>query len=164
MFDKPPPSAGEIRALANQLLTWADHLAERPDTGQPMSEEARHDMILGLAEAMRGTRLLRARIFPYASLGNPTWDVLLDLFVRELNGYRTSLDHMAIAGELPAATVHRAVEELTVLGLLGRAADRFDERVIWLSLTERGKQGMFELLEETAELVRLHPAAAAATV
>jgi DNA-binding MarR family transcriptional regulator len=71
---------------------------------------------------------------------------------------------MAIAGELPAATVHRAVEELTVLGLLGRAADRFDERVIWLSLTERGKQGMFELLEETAELVRLHPAAAAATV
>ena len=162
MPDKHIPNAGEIRALANQLMAWADYLVARPDAVEPMSEQARHEMILGLAEAMRGTRLLRARIFPDIPLGNPTWDVLLDLFVRELNGYRTSLDHLALAGELPAVSVHQAIDALAGFGLVCRAIDRFDDRVIWLALTERGQHGMFELLQETADLVRLHPGAAAA--
>jgi hypothetical protein len=158
MFENAPPSAGDVRALAHQLLTWADHLTDRtgagPEPGREMSEEDRHDLILGLAEAVREGRRLRSAIFTGIPLGNPNWDVMLDLFIQEMNGFRTSLDHMSLSGDLPAATVYEAVELLAGLGLLERAPDRFDSRVVWLSLSAQGRQGMFDLLEQSTEFVR----------
>ena len=43
---------------------------------------------------------------------------------------------------------------LAGLGLLERSPDRFDSRVFWLTLTVAGRQGMFDLLEKSAEFVR----------
>ena len=84
----PPPSAGEVRALAHQLLSWADHLSTRLARGRlELSEEDQHDLLITVAEAMRGTRRVRSRIFPDVPLGNANWAVLLDLFIRELNGH-----------------------------------------------------------------------------
>ena len=154
MYDDAPPSAGEVRALAHQLLSWADHLTARPGLGREMSEEDRHDLILSLALAARAGRRLRAEIFFGVPLRNPSWDVMLELFIQEMNGFRTSLDHLALAGDLPAATVYDSVEALAALGLLERTPDRFDDRVSWLSLTVAGRQGMFDLLEKSAEFVR----------
>jgi DNA-binding MarR family transcriptional regulator len=154
MFENAPPSAGEIRALAHQLLSWADHVSARPESGSAMTEEGRHDLILGLATATREARRLRADIFPGVPLGNANWEVLLDLFIQEMNGFRTSLDHLALTGDLPAPTVYESVAELERLHLLERSADRFDTRVFWLSLTVTGRQGLFDLLEKSAEFVR----------
>jgi hypothetical protein len=159
MFEQAPPSAGEVRALAHQLLAWADHLVISPEPGHELSEEGRHDLILGLALAIRATRRLRTEIFPGAPLGNATWDIMLDLFIQDMNGYRTSLDHLAIAGDLPAAAVYEAVELAAGLGLLERTPDRFDSRVVWLSLSVSGRQGMFDLFEKSADLVRPLPRA-----
>jgi hypothetical protein len=157
MFDKPSPSAGEVRALAHQLLSWADHLSVRVAVSRELSEEDRHDLLITVAEAMRGTRRERARIFPDVPLGNSNWDVLLDLFIRELNGHRTSLAQMAVGDELPVAAVHAAVDILARCGLVDHAV-RPDSGARWLTLTPRGKQGMFELLQEIADLVRMRPA------
>ena len=158
MFEHAPPSAGEIRALAHQLLSWADHVSAEarlgPDSGREMTDEDRHDLVLGLALATRAARRLRSEIFFGVPLRNASWDVLLDLFIQEVNGFRTSLDHLALTGDLPAATVYEAVETLAGLGLLERSPDRFDSRVYWLTLTVAGRQGMFDLLEKSAEFVR----------
>ena len=158
MFEHAPPSAGEIRALAHQLLSWADHVSAEarlgPDSGREMTDEDRHDLVLGLALATRAARRLRSEIFFGVPLRNASWDVLLDLFIQEVNGFRTSLDHLALTGDLPAATVYEAVETLAGLGLLERSPDRFDSRVFWLTLTVAGRQGMFDLLEKSAEFVR----------
>lgn len=154
MFKDAPPSAGEVRALAHQLLSLADHLSTRLEPGREMSEEDRHDLVLGLALAMRETRRIRTATFSGVSLGNPCWEVLLDLFIQEMNGFRTSLDHMALTGDLPAAIVYDSVQTLARHRLLERTPDRFDSRVIWLSLTVAGRQGLFDLLEQSAEFVR----------
>jgi DNA-binding MarR family transcriptional regulator len=154
MFDNAPPRAGDVRALAHQLLSWADHLSVRPDPARELTEEGRHDLILGLALATREARRLRAQIFFGVPLRNPNWDVMLDLFIQEMNGFRTSLDHLALNGDLPATTVHESVDVLTKLGLLERTTDRFDNRVAWLSLTVAGRQGMFDLLEQATAFVR----------
>ena len=159
MFEEAPPSAGEVRALAHQLLAWANHLTVLPEPGCELGEEGRHELILGLALATRAARRLRAQIFSGIPLGNAVWDVMLDLFIQEMSGYRTSLDHLAIAGDLPAAAVYEAVELAAGQGLLERTPDRFDNRVVWLSLSVRGRQGMFDLLEQSAELVRPVPRA-----
>ena len=154
MFDNALPSAADVRALANQLLSWADQLSERPDLISELTEEGRHDRVLGLASALREARRLRAEIFPRIPLSNPNWDVLLDLFIQEMNGFRTSLDHLALTGDLPAPIVYDSVDTLVRLGLVARTADRFDNRVFWLSLTGPGRQGMFDLFAQSAEIVR----------
>jgi len=154
MLDDAPPSAGEVRALAHQLLSWAEHLTVRPEPGRGLTEEERHDLFLGLAEATREARRLRSAIFSGIAFGDPNWDVLLDLFIREMNGFRTSLDHLALTGDLQAAVVYECVDRLAGLGLLERSADRFDGRVQWLSLSAAGRQGLFDLFAQSAELVR----------
>ena len=154
MFDSAPPRAGDVRALAHQLLSWADHLSNRPDLTTELTEQGRHDLVLGLATALRDARRLRAEIFPRVPLGNPNWDVMLDLFIQEMNGFRTSLDHLALTGDLPAPVVYESVHELVRLGLIDRTPDRFDNRVSWLSLTVSGRQGMFDLFTQSAEIVR----------
>jgi DNA-binding MarR family transcriptional regulator len=154
MFDQAPPRAGDVRALAHQLLTWADHLSDRIDAVRELTEEGRHDFVLVLATALREARKLRAQIFPGIPFGNPNWDVMLDLFLQELNGFRTSLDHLALTGDLPAPIVYESVDALAELGLIERKQDRFDTRVYWLSLTVTGRQGMFELFAQSAEFIR----------
>ena len=154
MFDSAPPRAGDVRALAHQLLGWADLLSDRPDLARDATEEGRHDLVLGLANALRDARRLRAEIFPGIPLGNPNWDVMLDLFIQEMNGFRTSLDHLALTGDLPAPTVYDSVDALARLGLVTRTPDRFDSRVFWLSLTATGRQGMFDLFAQSGEIVR----------
>ena len=158
MFENAPPSAGEVRALAHQLMSWADHLSAQigsgPEPGREMSEEERHDLILGLARATRAARRLRSGIFSGVPLRNANWDVMLDLFIQEMNGFRTSLDHLALTGDLPATTVYDSVDTLTRLELLERSTDRFDTRVVWLTLTAAGRQGMFDLLGQASEFVR----------
>jgi len=154
VFDETPPSAGEVRALAHQLLTWAEHLAIPPEPGEELSEAQRHDLILGLAVAARGLRRLRSAIFPDTQLGNSAWDVLLDLFIQEMTGNRTSLDHLALEGDIAAAVVYEAVELLVERGLLERTPDRFDNRIHWLSLTVAGRQGMSDLFQLSTDFVR----------
>jgi hypothetical protein len=153
-----PPSAGEVRALAHQLLSWADQLTARPPARSTLSEDEKHDLVLGLAEATRHAAQLRLRVFPGTPFACPVWDVMLDLFIREMNGFRVSLDHLSLEGDTPAAAVYRAVEILAERGLVERAQDRFDARVVWLSLSGKGKQGMTELLLQAAEFVRPYAA------
>jgi len=154
MLENAPPRAGDVRALAHQLMAWADHLSAGIEPRHELTEEDRHDLILGLAVATREARRVRAEIFAGVPFRNPDWDVMLDLFIQEMNGFRTSLDHLALTGDLPAVTIYESVNALARLGLLERTPDRFDNRVFWLSLTVTGRQGMFDLFEQSAEFVR----------
>ena len=154
MFENAPPRAGDVRALAHQLLSWADHLSDRSEPARELTEEGRHDLILGLATALREACRVRAAIFPRGPFGNANWDVMLDLFIQEMNGFRTSLDHLALTGALAAPTVYEAVDALANIGLLERTPDRFDDRVVWLSLSVAGHQAMCDLFEQSAEFVR----------
>lgn len=149
-----PPSAGEVRAVAHQLMTWAEGLAVSHAYDVAESDEAAGDILIELAKAVREIRHMRVRIFPGVSLGEPAWDVLLDLFIKEAEGFRVSLDHLSFEGDIPAHTVYRAVDLLTDLGLVARAADRFDDRVVWLTLSDKGRDGMIGLLQQSAGLVR----------
>jgi hypothetical protein len=153
MFEEAPPSAGAVRALAHQLLSWANHLTTAPEIGAEMTEEERHDLVLRITMAVREACRLRAQIFPGAPFGNPVWEVMRELFIQEMNGFRTSLDNLSLSGELTAATVYDAVETLVSLGLVERTADRFNARTQWLSLSVNGRQGMFDLFSSAADFV-----------
>ena len=154
MYDPAPPSAGEVRALAHQLLSWADHLAARPEPGREMSEEDRHDLVLNLAVAAREARFLRSTSLSGAMLGDPRWDVLLDVFIQELRGFSASIDALALSGHWPEDVLAGAVSGLAELGILERAPLPFDTGVDWVSLTAPARRSMFDIFEQAAEFVR----------
>ena len=70
MFEQAPPSAGEVRALANQLLAWADSLA-RPKHAEALSEDSREEQLIALATASLEARRLRGQAFPELPLNEP---------------------------------------------------------------------------------------------
>lgn len=154
MFDHAPPTAGEVRALAHQLLSWAEQLSAMPAPTSALSEEDRHELALAQAEAARREARLRARIFAGVPFGNANWDVLLELYIREMMGFRVSLDDLVAENLLPRELVVRCVDALEELGLVEKVSDRFDRRVNWLVLSAAAKQGMTRLLLESARTVR----------
>jgi hypothetical protein len=157
MFERQPPSAGEVRALAHQLLSWADHLRTQSGAEREITEQDRRDMQLALAEAMRSSRRQRARIFAGGPPGSVLWDLLLELFIRDLNGFRTPIDQQLVIGDLPFETLERSLKTLSSLGLVVLTVDRLDPSKMWISLSQRGHQNMFDYLQEFAELLGLHP-------
>lgn len=157
------PTAGEVRALSHQLMTWADHLAEWP-AGQPSDEyEPRIVIIdprehaLTLAEAMREAVRLRASIFAVAALANPAWDIMLDLTIRAMNGFRTSLHQVALGEDTVSSIVHQSVDALVEANLVAMTPDDLLGGVTWLTLTERGQTKMHRYLDGLASLMAPQP-------
>ena len=65
MFEAKPPGPGEVRALAHQLLSWADKLALAPAEGRMLTEEQLLETVLALATAGRDIARLRAHVPRY---------------------------------------------------------------------------------------------------
>lgn len=80
--------------------------------------------------------------------GEPAWDMLLDLYLSELQGRRVSISSLTIASNVPATTALRWIQKLIDVGLLQKKADPLDARRYWASLTERGTQKMRMFLAE----------------
>jgi DNA-binding MarR family transcriptional regulator len=154
MFEAKPPNAGEVRALAQQLLTWADQLALAPVAERALSEEQLQDCVLALAMAGRDIAHLRARMFPDTDFASSGWDVMLEIFIREAQGQRVSLEQLAADDTWPPLTVHRSVNMLIDKQLVTRGYKDPGTREVWLSLTSAGKEKMAAFLLESARFSR----------
>jgi DNA-binding MarR family transcriptional regulator len=136
-------------------MSWANQMAARPAIAYAhASPEDSRELSLSYAAAAREVRRGRSEIFPQLRLREPMWDVMLELFIQQEGGCRTSLDHLTLTGELEAAVVHHAVAVLVAAGLVDRAADLFDKRVVWLTLSPAGHAGMIEHFAQAAEFMR----------
>ena len=148
------PSAGDVRALAHQLLSLADQLAAGPQINRVLADADRHELVLTLATAARAITRLRVRIFPDVGFANPSWAIMLEIFIREANGYRVSLDQLTAEDDLPPLTAYRCVNLLIDKGLVERHGTRPGQEAVSLALTLQGKRKMMELLLESAEYAR----------
>jgi hypothetical protein len=154
MVKNAPPSAGDVRALAQQLMAWADHLAAGPHLNRVLADADRHELVLALATAARAITRLRTRVFPDVGFANPAWAIMLEIFIREANGYRVSLDQLIAEDDLPQLTAYRCLNQLIDRGLVERSDGKTHNDAVWLCLTLVGKRKMMELLLESAEYAR----------
>ena len=67
--------------------------------------------------------------------GEPGWDLLLDLYLRQKIGSRSSVTSACIGSRAPHTTALRYVATLCGAGWLERVVDDADRRRNWLSLT-----------------------------
>lgn len=145
------PSAGEVRAFAQQLLAWADRLVTAHRSCRVLADADRHEFVLTLAEAARERARAAARAFPDAGFVSPAWRILLEIFIREAGGYRVSLDELTEWDELPLLTVLGNLNRLIEKQLVERRDAGGDPPAVWLLLTPAGRQKLTDLLLQFAE-------------
>lgn len=67
--------------------------------------------------------------------GEPAWEMLLDLFIRMVEGKRTSVTSLCLASRAPSTTALRYISELEKRGMIIRTKSDFDQRTSYLSLS-----------------------------
>lgn len=89
------------------------------------------------ARAVIAERARRARFFGRAMLGEPAWDILLQLYVSD--GSVLAIRDLVLMTEEPKSTAIRWVAYLEEKRLVARRPDRTDRRMIRVKLLERGR-------------------------
>lgn len=152
-------SPEELRRLAEELLLIADRdsgFQERPhrQTGNDPGILADPDFLLQLANAIYRTRQIRARHVPIDFLGEPAWDILLDLFIAKRNGKRESITSACIASQVAPTTALRWIGLLVADGWTVRERDETDQRRSLLRLSNKGETAVTHFLTDASMSIR----------
>lgn len=96
-----------------------------------------------IAKSLLHERRLRAKIdFGEGLLGEPGWDILLDLYVRQESHDPVSIKSACIASGVPPTTALRWINVLEQAGLVEREKDASDARRSFVHLSPRGESLM----------------------
>lgn len=101
-----------------------------------------------IAKALYRARRKRDAIFGIDIFGEPTWDLLLDLYANQ--GDACSISSACIASAAPGTTALRHIANLIEEGLIDRTPDPEDRRRRFVQLTERGVRLMDEAMVKLA--------------
>ena len=122
----------EIHGLLYQLVQAA----------RRQEAEAGCDSILAAARRAYEARRARQRLFGERLFADPSWDIMLDLFIARLEGSRVSVSSACIGAAAPTSTALRHIAHLEQVGLLSRRPHPSDARSTFLELTEEGMAKM----------------------
>lgn len=142
----------ELRNVAERLIALVLDNAEsepreKPGEGGTLESEPVDDPRLGrIALAIYRARRKRAQMIPPDLLGEPAWDMLLDLVIQRSLGRRVSVTSLTIASGVPSTTALRWIKVLIDHGLVTREESADDRRKVFIDLTDRGYQVMRRFL------------------
>lgn len=102
-----------------------------------------------LAREIYVERRRRARFFDDTLFGEPSWDILLDLYVAYCDGRRVPTTSACIGSNVPPTTALRWLRIMEARGLVERESDDHDGRRTFVALSEKGRAAMEAFLEST---------------
>lgn len=148
----------EIRDLAATLLRLADSLDQGWDGSNersvfrwPSAQARIERNAVNLAMKARLITEHRLRRREYIStdlLGEPAWDMLLDLFMQFAGGAKVSTTSLCIASRVPSSTALRYITALEEEGYVTRSPSSIDKRVTFVALTDVGVLAVGRYLED----------------
>jgi DNA-binding PadR family transcriptional regulator len=115
----------------------------------------RQRLALTLAREFYAGRRRRARYLSVDLFGEPTWDILLDLYVAAREGRRVPTTSACIGAHVPPTTALRWLRILEMRALVEREDDGRDGRRTFVRLTERGRAVMEAFLGTMADTLLL---------
>ena len=128
-----------IGLIAHQL-TRAAQCGDEMDryVRQPARQVDREALAL-IATAEYRWRRHREKHFPDHLLGEPAWDMLLDLFISEVHCKPISVTSACVGASVAPTTALRYLEALIKEGLVRRQQDVADMRRSFVRLTDAGR-------------------------
>ncbi|MCT2400175.1 winged helix DNA-binding protein [Novosphingobium mangrovi (ex Huang et al. 2023)] len=154
--DLPPTKrikvlADELNELISQIETSQLATDDAEDLPEPPTVQ---DWLEAVLDAYN-MRRQREKIFEDCQLfGEPTWDILLDLFIAELKNTRMQTTSVCIGAQVPQTTALRWIALLEREGLVHRYKDRNDSRRVYIQLTERALRKMVDVFYERCLIMR----------
>lgn len=141
-------SPQQIRQLAASMLKLADAVDQMWDPTAVRSSyhwitragqiERRSLQLAQTAIRARNIAKRRARHIPPEFLGEPAWEMLLELFVQFAGQADISTKSLCLVSGLPDTTALRLIDKLEQAGLVERSQSAADKRVTLLRLTRQG--------------------------
>ena len=151
----PEPGAGrEPMALAAAAAMPEDVFSVV--AGLPIA--SRHntpDMLLALARECYAMRRRRDRHLPSDLFGEPTWDILLDLYVATRENRPVPTTSACIGADVPPTTALRWLRILEARGLVEREEDCRDGRRTFVRLSKQGLAAMDDWLKSALNTLDL---------
>ena len=146
--------ARQVADMAQGLAALADKLVGQP---APSSQDVLEADCIAFLEGQFRIRRLRGRHLPGLSLGEPAWDILLDLAIAHYWRRETSVTSLCIAADVPSTTALRWINSMTKAGLIVRRPCQRDGRRSFLAIAPASYQAMLALAADalrTVERVR----------
>ena len=109
--------------------------------------DAAQTSLSAFARRHREMRDKAKAILPLASIGDPSLDILLDVFIAGEERWNLSVSAASIVGGTPATTGLRHITALERAGMIERSVDPFDKRRDHLHLSAETHQQMAEWLQ-----------------
>jgi DNA-binding MarR family transcriptional regulator len=103
------------------------------------------------ASQIRFSRGLRRKSFNPDMFGEPAWDMLLTLYIIDGNQRRLSSRQIATMASQPLTTALRWLDYLEQQDLVIRRSHPFDQRVIFVELSPKGRAAMDDYLTQMDE-------------
>lgn len=145
------PLGSQVNEQLEKLERELDAIKQALPDASPDSAESRFSEYAGLRSRRIVTRVLafrRARVTYFGAdlFGEPAWDLLLELYLAELDHVRLSVSKACSRAYVPNSTAMRWITKLIESGLVRRYDDQFDQRRSFLALTDRGTAAMEDLI------------------
>ena len=109
------------------------------------------DYLVEYAERRYRALATAERAFRNYPVGNPSWNIMLDLFVKSARGDVVSVTSATLASRYPPTTGLRHVHFLIEAGYVRRIADERDRRRFLLRLTSAAERAVAKILNEELE-------------
>lgn len=133
-------STKRIKVLADELNLLISRMEVGQASGHEASETLPNPTLADWLEAamdVYNLRRAREKLFGTPQLfGEPTWDILLDLFIAELKNTKIQTTSACIGAQVPQTTALRWIALLERENLIHRYRDRTDSRRIYIRLTD----------------------------
>jgi hypothetical protein len=139
--------AAEVSRIALQLADLADRIAALPSQAEKADPLRNTTDVVEIAESLYRNRRDRARFFDDSLFGEPSWDILLDLFISSERGVQISISSACQAAAVPTSTALRCIKLLIEKGLVNRVDDSTDGRRSFLVLSDLSRDRMIGLLQ-----------------
>ncbi|WP_185679465.1 winged helix DNA-binding protein [Novosphingobium piscinae] len=120
---------------------------ERYSTRRPMTELENERAIDLAAERVWEARRARAQVIAPHLLGEPGWDMMIDLFIAERQGRVSLVKSVCLASGVPYTTAWRWLRVLEREGLVRLTSDSKDLRRVVVRISESGYAKMFDYFQ-----------------
>lgn len=137
------PSRREVLQELQSISAQLDALRERiQETAADLSAPITDPLDLGAVNNLLAARAARRQHFNPDLFPELPWDILVSLYVADLERRRVTASQLYVAVDGAPTTGIRWTDRLIHEGLVFRSSDPEDGRRVFLSLTDHGRRSM----------------------